>query len=66
MTPIARSSLEKMTVQAQRAADLYRGGLTRGVFVAGEESACTIESIRHLMDMLHDLGMGVELHAGAW
>ena len=64
LVAIGRGHVERVRRQAARILALARHGLIVGVALAGDEAACTIESIADIFPMLRDAGLGIEIHAG--
>jgi adenosine deaminase len=61
---IGRGPLERAQRQVERILTLARNELVVGVAIAGDEKACTIESLRDPIAHLRDAGLGIEIHAG--
>jgi adenosine deaminase len=64
LVAVARGPVEKLERQASRILLLARHGLIAGVAIAGDERACTIRSLSHVIGQLRDAGLGIEIHAG--
>ena len=64
LVAIGRGSRERAVRQAGQILALKREGLIAGVAIAGNETACTIESIADLLDGFRGAGLGIEIHAG--
>jgi adenosine deaminase len=64
LVAIGRGGLERAKRQAKRIVALAHHGLVAGVAIAGDERACTIESLATVVHELRDAGLGIEIHAG--
>jgi adenosine deaminase len=64
LVAIGRGRVERAKRQAQRIEALARHELVVGVAIAGDERACTIESMAPVVHQLRDAGLGIEIHAG--
>jgi adenosine deaminase len=64
LVAIGRGPLQRAERQVERILTLARRRLIVGVAIAGDERACTIESLSTLIARLRDAGLGIEIHAG--
>jgi adenosine deaminase len=61
---IGRGPLDKIERQLPRIVELRRAGLICGVALAGLESWGPVRPLARCFDTFHDLGLGIEIHAG--
>jgi adenosine deaminase len=64
LVAIGRGSPERAKRQIDRVLEIAKLGLIRGLAIAGDETACTIESLSHQCSRIRDAGLGLEIHAG--
>jgi adenosine deaminase len=64
LVAIGRGRADRAKRQAGRIVALARHGLIVGAAIAGDEQACTIESLAPVIRELRDAGLGIEIHAG--
>jgi adenosine deaminase len=64
LVAVARRSPERLERQVDRILEVARAGLICGVAIAGDEAACSIESLASHCARIKDAGLGLEIHAG--